>query len=385
MSRLREEVLAPVQRHMPGYADAVAALPFAQREAPGNGAIGLFRDHDGPGLLVPQAYGGAGLPATEAIGVQRGIGYLSPSTAVATAMHQFTIATLAEIVKSGASMEWMVIEAVARQRLLVASGFAEGDPHGKVLRPTMRLRQHGVGYRLNGEKKPCSLSESMDLITVSAVVPQDSSERFAVALVPARSEGVTVAPFWRSPVLAGAETGCVRFTEVPVPEAALSYVGDAEMLDATQVRGYVWFECLIAASYLGAAAALVDCALGGGRARSDRATAMGSDLALCAAGLETCAGHLDRGDGDSGLLATTLLVRYGVEAAIQRATDMAFELLGSASLASSIDIALLLAASRALSFHPPSRVRAEAAMAKYMDGDDLILEPAEPTMITEPQ
>ena len=385
MSRLREDVLAPLQRHMPGYADAVAALPFAQREASGNGAIGLFRDHDGPGLLVPQAYGGGGLSATEAIGVQRAIGYLSPSTAVATTMHQFTIATLAEIVRVGASMEWMVIEAVARQRLLVASGFAEGDPNGKILRPTMRLRRHGVGYRLSGEKKPCSLSESMDLITVSAVVPEDNTERFAVALVPATSEGLTVSPFWRSPVLAGAETGCVRFTDVPVSQAALSYVGDAEGLDTTQVRGYVWFECLIAASYLGAAAALVDRALSGGRARAERVTAMASELALCAAGLETCAGHLDRGDNGSNLLATTLLVRYGVERAIQRATDMAFELLGAASVASSIDVALLLTASRVLAYHPPSRVRAEAAMLTYLDGNELILEPAEPTKITEPQ
>jgi len=221
----------------------------------------------------------------------------------------------------------------------------------------------------------------MDLITVSAVVPEDGTERFAVALVPAASEGLTVSTIWRSPVLAGAETGCVRFADVPVPQAALSYVGDADELDAIQVRGYAWFECLIAASYLGAAVALVDRVLANGRARAERATAMASELALCMAGLEACAGHLDRGDADSDLLATTLLVRYGVERAIQRATDMAFELLGVTGLASSIDAALLLAASRVLPFHPPSRVRAEAALSRYLDGDELILEP---THTTEP-
>lgn len=64
---------------------------------------------------------------------------------------------------------------------------------------------------------------------------------------------------------------------------------------------------------------------------------------------------------------------------------MAFELLGAASVASSIDVTLLLTASRALAYHPPSRMRAEPAMLPYLDGDELILEPAAPTKITEAQ
>jgi len=383
VTRLRDVLLCPLEDHLPGLAVELEAVPLVELESPGNKAIGLFKERGGAGLLVPEDYGGAGLSARQAVAVQRGLGFLSPSTAVGTTMHLFTTATLVEIVKTGGSMEWMVIEAIARQHLLVASGFAEGDPNGKVLRPTMRLRRQGVGYRLDGEKVPCSLAESMDLITVSAVVPEeDGTEQFAVGLIPASSHGLKVLPYWQSPVLGGAETRAVRFDDVPLSRATLSYVGDSDHLDAVQVRGYVWFECLITAAYLGVAAALVERVLAGGRTRAGRTTELASELELAFAGLDSCAGRLDAGESGPGLLAATLLVRYGVERAIERATDAAFEVVGVAGLAGSADAALLLAASRAVAFHPPSRVRAEEALHGYLLGADLVLEPNEP--VAEP-
>ena len=63
-----------------------------------------------------------------AIRVQRAIGSRSPSLAVATTMHHFSLATLVEMAAApnGAGTEWLVLEGVARQKLYVASGFAEG-------------------------------------------------------------------------------------------------------------------------------------------------------------------------------------------------------------------------------------------------------------------
>jgi alkylation response protein AidB-like acyl-CoA dehydrogenase len=370
---LRRELEA-LDKHLPGFAARVGEIPLTELEAESNPGIQLFREAGGGGLLVPESYGGAGLPATEAALVQRAIGGLAPSTAVAVTMHQFTMATLVELLRGGGGLEWMVVEAVARQRLLVASGFAEGHPDGKVLSPTLTLVPDGIGYLLSGEKKPCSLAHSMDLITVSVVVPEERGERFAVALVSAREKGISVAPFWRSPTLAGAQTARVVFDRVRLQKAALSYVGDSDTLDRTQLRGYLWFELLIAASYLGIASALVDRVLRSGRVGAADATSMLSELEAAMAGLLHIAGRIDSGEARQELLVDTLLVRYAVERAIQRGTDEAFEAAGAMALAASPDLAILLGSARALSYHPPSRRRMQQRLADFYAGSALAVE-----------
>jgi alkylation response protein AidB-like acyl-CoA dehydrogenase len=374
-SRLWEAAIEPLDRCMPGFAAAMSDVPLSLGEAPGNPGIAMFREHGGPGLLVPKSYGGAELSAVDAVAVQRGIGALSPSTAVAVTMHQFTVATLVELVRSQGGMEWMMIEAIARQSLLMASGFAEGDPQGRVLRPTMKLEPADTGFRLTGEKVPCSLSSSMDLIAVSVLVPEEGVERFAVAMVSAKSpHGITVEPMWSSPLLAGAETGRVRFSEVQIPVAAVSYVGDTDELDETQVRGYTWFELLIAGSYLGVALALAEQVSRRRRGSPAGMTAIASELELCSAALASLAAQLDQGIGDQALLARVLLVRYAIERALQRTSDAAFEVLGVSALSESADAMLLLGSVRALSFHPPSRTRTEEALGSYVNGQPLVLE-----------
>lgn len=374
-SRLWSSATEPLEQFVPGFVAAMGELPLAVTEAPGNPGIEAFRLHGGPGLLVPESFGGLELTAVDAVRVQRGIGMLSPSTAVGLTMHQFTVATLVELVRSQGGMEWMMIEAIARQRLLMASGFAEGHPQGRVLHPTMRLVPAGTGFLLTGEKVPCSLSESMDLIAVSVLVPDGEDERFGVAMVSAKSQnGISVEPMWRSPLLAGAETARVRFNEVQVPLAAVSYVGDAETLDETQVRGYAWFELLISASYLGAALALAERMIDRRRSSLSGITEIASELESCASALEAVAVRLDDGGGDEAMLARVLLVRYAVERALQRSSDAVFEVLGVAALAEGPDAMLLLGSVRALSFHPPSRRRTEDALGRYIDGQQLILE-----------
>lgn len=370
LGRCREALDA----YLPGFAERMADVPLTELESEGNPGIAAFRECGGPGLLIPQAYGGSGASAVDAALVQRAIGALSPSTAVAVAMYQFTIATLVELLRAGGGLEWMAVEAVARQRLLVASGFAEGDPHGKLLSPTLTLVPDGIDYRLTGDKKPCSLARSMDMITVSLVVPGESGDRFAVALVSAKEQGISVGPFWRSPILAGAETCRVTFDNVRVQKAALSYVGDSSTLDRAQLRGFLWFELLISSAYLGIASALVGRVLVGDRTTATRSVSLLSEVESAMAALLHAASRIAAGDADEGLLADTLLTRYGVERAIQRATDEAFETAGALALASSPDIAILLASARALSYHPPSRQRVEARFADYYRGSRLELE-----------
>jgi hypothetical protein len=50
--------LATLERLLPGLDDALAAIPLLEMERRGNPAIAVFRQLDGPGLLMPEALGG---------------------------------------------------------------------------------------------------------------------------------------------------------------------------------------------------------------------------------------------------------------------------------------------------------------------------------------
>ena len=105
----------------------------------------------------------------DAVRVTRAVAARSPSLAVATTMHQFSVASLVALAESSEGLEWMLLDGVARDRLLLASGFAEGrtsqgilaaHDEGPLGRPDL------AGQR---RKQPCSLSRSMDLLTASVL------------------------------------------------------------------------------------------------------------------------------------------------------------------------------------------------------------------------
>lgn len=372
-SRLFEEPAEIADRQLPGLIEELSAIPLEELESPGNPGIPKAKEAGVSRLLIPADYGGLGAKAPEVMAIQFALGFTAPSTAVALTMHQFTAATLMELVREVPTMEWIVMEAVATKKLLVASAFAEGRPDGKVLSPTMTLKADGPGFRLSGVKRPCSLTTSMDLITVSVNMPPPSEE-FAVALIPASEEGVRVEGGWDSPVLAGAETAGIVFDEVSVPRAALSYVGSTDDMDRTQIRAYIWFELCITAAYLGIAAGLVERVLSVGRSDAARTVEMTAEIEGSRSMLGDAARRLEGGDVSDALLSRALLVRYATERSIQRATDTAFELLGVAALAGDSAVGLLLPTSRALSYHPPSRRRCEVALAEYIQGGKLVME-----------
>jgi hypothetical protein len=77
-------------------------------------------------------------------------------------------------------------------------------------------------------------------------------------------------------------------------------------------------------------------------------------------------------DNDT-LLARALYVRFATEQAIERTAMAAAAALGGMSFISSPEIAYLLAAVRALAFHPPSRTAAAGPIARYLSGSPLTL------------
>src|SRR5216684_3858651 len=205
----------------PSLDAALAKLPLLTMESPGNPALPLFREAGGPGLLIPTEHGGLGATPLQAVRVQRAIASRSPSLAIAATMHHFSVATLVEmaVAESGSGMEWMVLEGIAAQKLWVASGFAEGRTGSSILSSHMQVKRTNDGLVINGSKKPCSLSASMDLLTASVMLSDDGGRPggLAVVLIPASTPGIERRPFWASPVLAGAESDEVVLRDVVVP------------------------------------------------------------------------------------------------------------------------------------------------------------------------
>jgi alkylation response protein AidB-like acyl-CoA dehydrogenase len=361
--------------YIPGLGKYLAEISLLELEKSGNGALQSFRELGGPALLVPAEYGGKGASMMDAVRIQRAVGSRSPSLAVATTMHHFSVASLAELAAARNGFEWAMLTAIAENSWLLSSGFAEGKPGQHILTPTMRGVPADGGITVSGVKKPCSLTWSMNLMSASVAVadPGTGTDRIAVVLIPADSAGIERTPFWQTTVLAAAESDQVTLTEVFVPEPLIFYPQEGEAMDPIQARGFVWFELLIAASYLGAATNLAERAIERGRGSDEDRAGMVIELETVAAALEHAASVSATVENNDILLAQALYARFAAERAIERVVMSASAALGGMSFIESPEIAYLLGTTRALAFHPPSRAAAAGPIARYLADGPLTL------------
>jgi alkylation response protein AidB-like acyl-CoA dehydrogenase len=365
------------ERLLPGLAGGLAEVPFEELEAPGSPAISLFRDHGGTNLLVPRAYGGIGADALEAVRVVRALGSLAPSLAVATAMHHFSVGMLYSVgplYADTTDIEKTVLEAVARNRSLIASGYAEGRSGHGILSPTVRARQTPGGYLVTGSKKPCSLSHSMDLLTASVAVPgNDGTTEMGLMVLPADTPGVSVRDFWSTFPLVAAESHEVLLNDVFVKEQYILRTppNAAQKLAELNEAGVIWFQMIIAASYTGVASALVDLVLS--RQRGSAAERAALCLRIETAGflVEGLARRIMDGDLGNDCAAASLFTRFSVQDLLIRAVGQAVEMLGGMAYITSPKIAYLASAAQAIALHPPSRTSMSEAVIDYYAGNPL--------------
>lgn len=376
--RSLDEARNVCERHHPGMCAALADISLAEREAPGGPVLDIFRKFGGPALMVPAEYGGLGADALDASRIVRAMSSYSPSLGAATTMHHYTTATLFALARRAGRLTAAQLELladIAPGNLLVASGWAEGNPGANIVVPAATARPVEGGYLVNGGKKPCSLSRSMNVLTASAAVPVDGTPTLALLLIPADSPGVTVEKFWLSNVLAGAESDEVRLTDVYVPaDLVIQTTPDApDRLDDLQTIGFAWFEMLATSVYVGATSALVEQALAKGRGSvTDRAQAA-IQLESAVALVENAARALGDGLTGDAAVSAVLVARYAATQALRDAADLAAELLGGIAFIRSPDIGYLIAAVRALAYHPPSRTAMAEALVDYLTGRPLRL------------
>ena len=126
MSGYLERERETCQRLLPGLDKQLDECSLAELEQPGGPAIALFKELGGPGLCVPTVHHGAGATGRDAVQVLRAIGTRAPSLAIGTTMHHFSVASLVALAESSQGFEWLLLEGVADDRRLMASGFAEG-------------------------------------------------------------------------------------------------------------------------------------------------------------------------------------------------------------------------------------------------------------------
>jgi alkylation response protein AidB-like acyl-CoA dehydrogenase len=364
-----------LEEYLPGLDKALADIPLLDLEKPRSGGLELFRERGGPGLLVPVEYGGKGASMVDAVRIQRAVGSRSPSLAVATTMHHFSVASLVELTAVGNGFEWAMLAAIAEHDWLLSSGFAEGRPGQHILRPAMRGVPAEGGIVVSGVKKPCSLTWSMNLMSASVAVrdPDGDADRMAIVLIPADSAGIERSPFWKSTALAGAESDQVTLDQVFVPDALIFYPQDTDSMDPVQARGFVWFETLVSASYLGAASNLAERVIARDRGSADDRAGLAIELETAAAALEHVAAAAPTCTDSDTLLARALYVRFATERTIERVVMAAAAAAGGMGYIESPEVAYLLGATRALAYHPPSRSAAAGPLAAHLAGAPLAL------------
>jgi len=362
---------ATLDKFLPSLDTRLAAIPFIEIEQPGNSGLAMLRELAGTSLLIPTKYGGKGAMPADAIQIHRAVGSRSPSLAIAMTMHNFSVATLVEYLFYG-DYTVDLLKQISEGQFLVASVFAEGRAGTSILAPTMKATPiEGGGYRIDGSKKPCSLSNSMHLLTASVAVPSENGSRRGVAIVPADAEGISRKPFWNAAVLRGAESDEVRLENVRVSDEQVFFPEVEGSLDAVEAGGFLWFELLVSASYLGIASALAERVFLNKRGDSTERTQLAIDLEGAMTALEGVALAMSTGDRGEGILVQALLVRFAVQRAIEQVSSRAAELLGGMAFINSPDVSYLLAASRALAFHPPSRLSIAPAIDSYLMGNPM--------------
>jgi alkylation response protein AidB-like acyl-CoA dehydrogenase len=214
----------------------------------------------------------------------------------------------------------------------------------------------------------------MDLFTVSTPAPEGMDAGLAAAIIPANTPGIERRPFWQSPILAGAESDELVLRDVFVPEDAFFPLGGSGRVNAVQDRGFLWFELLITASYLGIASALVERVLVSERGGAAERVSLAMEVEGAMAALEGIARAMQAGERGNDELARMLLARYAVQAAIDRAASLAVELLGAMAFILSPEVSYLHAATRVLSLHPPARLAAGKRLDAYLVGNPLVLD-----------
>jgi alkylation response protein AidB-like acyl-CoA dehydrogenase len=350
-------------KHLCGGITAVASASFEERERGTKEILADLKGRGLAGLAISTEHRGKGLSARSLAEVLIALGATVPSVAIATNMHTFSVASLRALEDTEPNV-WVILEAIASQGLLLASGFAEGKTGQSIVKPVMTgIRMEG-GYIVNGTKRPCSLARSMDIFSASFAL-SDDDDHYGVGLIPADNPGLRVDDFWVTPILAGAESEAVEVTDVFVPDEAIVRVPNSDKSDVNmQDIGFVWFELLMSAAYLGMVDRLVELAF-----ETPRSRGIVQSAAAIPAVYEALFSFADKVNSsiDQRTLSLALSVRALCQRVVTDTVPNCLDTIGGVGFIRNPEVSYLAGATQCLRFHPPamSRMTDDDATAIY--------------------
>lgn len=369
LSRERETL----DRFFPGLDQEFSAIPFFELESRSNPGIALFKQRKGPAMLIPKEFGGLGASAVEASRMLRAIGTRAPSLGIVCTMHSFSVSTLVEWAIFGEEYGQLLLSGLAENSMYVASGFAEGRSGARPLDMTMRARRApNGGWLVSGKKKPCTLTHSMDFLSCGLIAETETGVwRRAVGLIPADVDGIERRPFWKSEILAGAESDEVILTDAHVPDDFVFVVDDTDALNPVEITGYIWFQLALTSTYLGVVSSLVERVLESGKGTAEERAQLIIQVENQATALDGIGYALQAREDHRRLLSRALSTRYAAQSVIEHVAMRSVELLGGMAFMTSPDITYLMCACRAMAFHPPGRLFALGALDEFARGGPL--------------
>lgn len=354
---INESDLQRIDDTTPGLLACLSSHSLLAIEEDSSIGIEAFKKAGAPGLLVPEAHGGAGATALDALRFTVCLGSVAPSLAVAATMHNYAVASMRNFEAAFRGLDWAIMDAVAHEDLLVGSGGAEGRSGAGQLAPKTTARRRGDEWIVNGSKKPCSLSRSMDLFSASVLlIEPDRPERFGLIVVPRASEGIEIRSFWQSPVLRATESDEVVLKDVAISDQLVMKVDEGDHVTFRDVQhlGMTWFSLLVGAAYLGMADALTEMLFAREKGTSEQRSRVAGELKASFLALERVAISLETAPQPQ-ILFDAITVRYAVQDAIQRAVTETIEILGGMQFVQDPAVSYLGAATRVIAFHPPTR------------------------------
>lgn len=352
--------------------DALARIADHAADADRSGelatdSLAILRDAGFPGAAVPAQFGGAGASLLECCALQRRLGAADPALAVAVNMHLFSVGLMVEHWRRRSDTSWLVMEAIATQRRLLASAFAEPHLGGSVTRSTMRATRVPKGWAVSGVKRPCSLAAVADLVCLQV----QAGDELLVALLPTTAPGLSVERTWNSLGMRASGSDTLRLDECVIPDELVFYRAPAGAEDDDVLAaGIVWF-CLTSTSvYLGLAQAAIGSArsvttrqrvahLDAARAELPSVQALlGDHLARLFALEAACvavAGRLDDDADPQELLPAALAVKQTAIDVVPELVGALAESCGGAAYGRSLPLERYWRDAQAICFHPPTR------------------------------
>jgi len=390
---LPEDVLAEC-------ADRAAAADEAGVLSPAT--LDRLRDTGYFGLPVPAVLHGGGANLLECATIQRRLSAADPALAIAVNMHMFSIGMAVEHWLRRGDTCGLLLDAIATQKRIVASAFAEPGLGGALLRSNAKARRTKGGYMVTGIKTPCSLAAHCDLVCFQMYADPAEPEGLMIAVVPSRMQGVRIERTWDALGMRASASDTIVLEECFVPDELIFHRGEPGVYDnAVFAAGLVWFCVTVAAIYLGIAQAAIDAAC----KELHRSTLshlartyaelpsmqgqLGEIVSATLASEASCAAiaaRLDSRQHDPRCLAPlAVAVKHQAADACIRAVEGSAELVGGRSYARTGIFARLWRDVQSSRFHPPTRLATRQILGKWMLGLPFSLELDERTNSAGPR